>query len=208
VLVDGLVRTNPASLVRRDAPIALRKPARLRGTAKLAFALKAFAVDAQDRAALDVGAAAGGFTVALLEAGARRVYAIDAGHGQLRGSLRADPRVVNLEATNVACLDRRLVPETIDVVVFDLSYLALGDAVPQLGRIGVAPGADAIALVKPQFELHRSQMPVLRADLDAAARSAAAGFRRAGWQVVAVADSPVRGSGGARELLVHARRGR
>jgi 23S rRNA (cytidine1920-2'-O)/16S rRNA (cytidine1409-2'-O)-methyltransferase len=77
----------------------------------------------------------------LLDAGARRVYAVDAGHGQLLGSLRQDPRVVNLEATNVADLDRRLVPDAIEVVTLDLSYLSLAAAAGQLGRIALAGGA-------------------------------------------------------------------
>jgi 23S rRNA (cytidine1920-2'-O)/16S rRNA (cytidine1409-2'-O)-methyltransferase len=206
VLVNGIVRTNPASLVRGDASITLRRPTSLRGRSKLAFALDGFDVDVRDRIALDVGAAAGGFTLALLEAGARRVYAVDAGYGQLRGSLRADLRVVNLEATNLAQLDRRLVPETIEVVTFDLSYLALSSAAPQLARVDLAQHADAIALVKPQFELHRSHLPTSRRELDDAARSATDGFTAAGWRVLAVVDSPTRGSGGAFELLLHAQR--
>jgi 23S rRNA (cytidine1920-2'-O)/16S rRNA (cytidine1409-2'-O)-methyltransferase len=206
VLVDGIARTNPSSLVPRDASLALRRPTPLRGRSKLAFALDAFRVDACDRIALDVGAAAGGFTLALLDAGARCVYAVDAGHGQLRGSLRADPRVVNLEATNLAHLDRQLVPDRIDVVTFDLSYLALRDAAPQLDRVHLAGDADAIALIKPQFELHRRHLPASRQDLDDAALLASDGFTSAGWHVVGIVDSPWRGSGGAVELLLHAQR--
>jgi 23S rRNA (cytidine1920-2'-O)/16S rRNA (cytidine1409-2'-O)-methyltransferase len=208
VLVDGIVRSNPASLVRRNAAITLRQPRSLRGRTKLAFALQTLDLDVRNRKALDIGAGAGGFTLALLEAGARCVYAVDAGHGQLLGSLRLDPRVVNLEATNLAVLGSRLVPETIDVVTFDLSYLELRDAVPQLAGIHLADDADAVALVKPQFELRRSHLPMSRRDLDDAARLAAEGFTAAGWSIAAVADSPVRGAGGAIELLLHARRGR
>jgi 23S rRNA (cytidine1920-2'-O)/16S rRNA (cytidine1409-2'-O)-methyltransferase len=207
VLVDGIARTNPASLVRPDASITLRRPHPLRGRGKLAFALDTFDVEVRGRTALDVGAAAGGFTLALLEAGVRRVYALDAGHGQLLGSLRVDSRVVNLEATNLSRLEASLVPETIDVVVFDLSYLALRDAVPQTNRIDVAADADAVALVKPQFELHRAGLTTSRPDLGAAAGSAAEGFTSAGWRVVAMSESPIRGARGSVELLLHARRG-
>jgi 23S rRNA (cytidine1920-2'-O)/16S rRNA (cytidine1409-2'-O)-methyltransferase len=182
VLVDGIVRTNPASLVRRGASVTLRRPHPLRGRAKLAFALAAFGVVVRERTALDVGAGAGGFTLALLEAGARRVYAVDAGHGQLRGSLRIDARIVNLESTNLARLERRLVPETIDVVVFDLSYLALREAAGQLTRIDLAADAQAIALVKPQFDLGRARLPMSRKDLDDAARSAAERVHELGLQ--------------------------
>jgi 23S rRNA (cytidine1920-2'-O)/16S rRNA (cytidine1409-2'-O)-methyltransferase len=208
VLVDGIARTNPASLVPRGASITLRKRGSLRGRAKLAFALATFGVEARGRTGLDLGAAAGGFTLALLDAGARRVYAVDAGHGQLLGSLRLDPRVVNLEATNIASLDRSVIPEAIDVAVFDLSYLALRDAVPQLARIELADGAESIALVKPHFELHRGELPTSRRDFDAAVRSAGEGFTCSGWRVVATAASPVQGARGAFELLMHARRGR
>src|SRR5207302_2622448 len=157
--VDGIVRTNPATLVRAGASISLREDVVLRGERKLEAALAAFALDVRGRVALDAGAAAGGFTRILLAAGARRVYAVDAGHGQLLGSLRQDPRVVNLEATNLGDLTRELVPDTIEVVTLDLSYLALADAVPQLEALRLDPQADAVALVKPQFELGLARPP-------------------------------------------------
>jgi 23S rRNA (cytidine1920-2'-O)/16S rRNA (cytidine1409-2'-O)-methyltransferase len=204
VLVDGRVRTNPASLVGPGQAIAVRQPARLRGEAKLEAALDAFGVDVRGRVALDVGAAAGGFTRVLLATGARRVYAVDAGHGQLLGSLRADPRVVALEATNLADLDRRLVPEPVGVLTLDLSYLALAAAAPQLERVEIDPAADAIALVKPQFELGLAAPPTDPERLADAARAAAEGFAAAGWRVPATIESPVRGSRGSIELLLHA----
>ena len=132
VLVEGRVHTNPASLVRGDASIAARKEARLRGEFKLRGALDALAVDVEGRTALDLGAAAGGFTRTLLDRGARRVYAVDAGFGQLLGSLRQHARVVNLEGVNIASLTTDLVPEPIDLVSVDLSYLSLRKAAPQL----------------------------------------------------------------------------
>ena len=86
-------------------------------------------------------------------AGARRVYAVDVGHGQLLGSLRQDERVVVLERTNLAALERRLVPDEVEVATIDVSYVSLAVAVPQLGRLAYAHGADLLALVKPMFEL-------------------------------------------------------
>jgi 23S rRNA (cytidine1920-2'-O)/16S rRNA (cytidine1409-2'-O)-methyltransferase len=144
----------------------------------------------------------------LLEAGARRVYAVDAGHGQLLGSLRQDPRVVNLEATNVADLERRLVPEPIEVVTVDVSYLSLSAAVAQLDRVHLAAEADLIGLVKPMFELRRATAPVDDASLAAAREAAVAGIAAAGWTVAGTVASPVLGARGARELLLHARWGR
>jgi 23S rRNA (cytidine1920-2'-O)/16S rRNA (cytidine1409-2'-O)-methyltransferase len=204
--VDGFVVTNPQARVPATARVRRRRPSPLRGEAKLRAALTRFAVGVAGRIALDVGAAAGGFTRTLLEAGAQRVYAVDAGHGQLLGSLRQDPRVVNLEATNVADLDARLIPEPVEVVTVDVSYLSLTAAVAQLDRIELASGAELIGLVKPMFELRRATAPVDDAGLEAALQAAVAGVIAAGWHVVASMESPVLGSRGAREALLHARR--
>jgi 23S rRNA (cytidine1920-2'-O)/16S rRNA (cytidine1409-2'-O)-methyltransferase len=204
--VDGFVVTNPENRVAVGAQVRRRRPQSLRGGPKLAAALAAFAVPVADRVALDVGAAAGGFTRVLLDAGVLRVYAVDAGHGQLLGSLRQDPRVVNLEATNVASLDRGLVPERVDVVTVDVSYLSLSAAAAQLDRIDVAPDADLLGLVKPMFELRRATAPADDASLAAALAAATQGLAAAGWRVVASIASPVLGARGAREILLHARR--
>lgn len=205
--VDGFPRTNPAMQVARDASVVLRTPQPLAGEAKLRAALAAFAPPIADRVALDVGAAAGGFTRVLLEAGARRVYAVDAGFGQLVGSLRQDARVVNLERTNLGALDRTLVPEVIDVVTIDVSYISLASAVPQLGNLAFASDCDLVALVKPMFELALPEAPTDDATLARALRLATIGIEQAGWSVVGSMASPVRGHQGAKELLVHARRG-
>jgi 23S rRNA (cytidine1920-2'-O)/16S rRNA (cytidine1409-2'-O)-methyltransferase len=164
-----------------------------------------FAVDVHGRIALDVGAAAGGFTRALLAAGAARVYAVDAGSGQLLGSLRQDPRVVNLERTNLGELERGLVLERVDVVTIDVSYLSLADAVPQLDAVELAAAADLVALVKPQFELGLAEPPRPE-QLPLALAHALAGIETAGWRVLADCESPVRGARGAVEFFVHARR--
>ncbi len=204
VLVDGVPVTNPRSRVRVRARVTMRPARSLRGSAKLRAALELFAIDVSGRVALDVGAAAGGFTTVLLEAGARLVYAVDAGHGQLLGSLRQDPRVVNLELVNVADLDRVRVPDTVEVVTIDVSYLSVASAAAQLDRIVLAPRAHLVALVKPMFELHAATAPSDRASLDAALAAAGAGVTAAGWQVRASIDLPVTGSRGAREMLLHA----
>jgi 23S rRNA (cytidine1920-2'-O)/16S rRNA (cytidine1409-2'-O)-methyltransferase len=207
IVVEGRVVQNPDSLVRLDASIVIDVPRPLRGEAKLRAALEAFDLEVSDRVALDVGAAAGGFTRVLLEAGLRRVYAVDVGFGQLLGSLRQDPRVVTLERTNIADLTTELVPESVDVVTLDLSYLALGSAVAQLnGRIAIAPDADLVGLVKPQFELGAATVPVASADLREARETAVGQIEGAGWSVVGTITSPVRGTRGSTEFLVYARR--
>lgn len=167
----------------------------LRGEAKLEAALAAFPVRVNDSVALDAGASTGGFTRTLLRHGARRVYAVDAGHGQLLGSLRQDPRVVNMERTNLGSV---VVPDPVDLVTLDLSYLPLAQAVPQLGDIGV----ELIALVKPQFELRLAQPPD---DPHPALEAAVAGIERAGWLVRGTMESPVRVRGTV-EYLVWATR--
>jgi len=209
VSVGGRVVDNPASLVRQDASITIAHDLPLRGEAKLAAALERFHASIDGRVALDLGAAAGGFTKVLLRAGAAKVYAVDAGFGQMLGSLRQDPRVVTLERTNVAALDPGLVPDEIDVVTADLSYLSLAEAVGQVDeRIRIADDADLLGLIKPQFELGLSRSPESVGDLDAAVAAATAGVERAGWAVRGTSMSPVRGSRGAVEFLLHAVRAR
>jgi 23S rRNA (cytidine1920-2'-O)/16S rRNA (cytidine1409-2'-O)-methyltransferase len=208
VLVDGAPISNVNAFVRADAAIRVLQPKPLRGTVKLAHAITAFGLDMTGLVAVDVGAAAGGFTKALLDAGAARVYAVDAGVGQLRGSLRADPRVVNLEHTNLALLGEQLVPEPVDVVVMDLSYLSVADAVPQLGQLRLRPRAQLIALVKPTFELHQGQLAADGGQVSAAVMKAARALRRAGWAPAGQVSSPVPGARGAVEVLLLARRDR
>ncbi len=155
VRVNGVIVTNPATRIATDASVAVLPQRVRRGTLKLRAALTRFDVSVSGRVCLDVGAAAGGFTAALLEAGAATVYAADVGYGQLAGWLRQDPRVVNLERTNLADLGPPRVTEPVAVICFDLSYLALADAIPQLARLGLGERAQLIGLVKPTFELPR-----------------------------------------------------
>jgi 23S rRNA (cytidine1920-2'-O)/16S rRNA (cytidine1409-2'-O)-methyltransferase len=178
----------------------------LRGSAKLTAALDRFGVDVAGRVCLDVGASTGGFTSVLLERGAERVYAVDAGHGQLLGSLRQEARVVNLEATNVGTLTCEHVPDPVELITVDVSYLSLRGAVEQLDGIDVVPGAELIGLVKPMFELRRSTAPTDADSLDEAVEEASEGLVGAGWDVVATMASPVTGAKGAIEGFVHARK--
>lgn len=206
VLVDGRPVLNPNSQVRPAAAVVVRPARVLRGTTKLQAALQVFPASIRDRVALDLGASAGGFTTALLRAGARRVYAVDVGHGQLVGSLRQDPRVVNLESTNLAALDAAKVPDTVDVVTADLSFLSLTDALPQLGRVRFADRAELIGLVKPMFELQLPQPPEDEPSLQRALDRARRGVEAAGWEVTGELRSPVLGARGAVEFFLHARR--
>jgi 23S rRNA (cytidine1920-2'-O)/16S rRNA (cytidine1409-2'-O)-methyltransferase len=206
VVVDGRVITNPAARVRSDAAVSVAAESRLRGDVKLAHALDRFDVRIAGRVAADVGANAGGFTTALLDRGAARVYAIDAGVGQLVERLRADDRVVDLEGHNLGAVIRRDVPQPVEVVTLDLSYLPVADAVPQLEALEIAADADLVALVKPTFELRLGRPPATRAELDAALRLATTAVDAGAWRVEATCESAVKGSRGTTELFLHARR--
>jgi 23S rRNA (cytidine1920-2'-O)/16S rRNA (cytidine1409-2'-O)-methyltransferase len=204
VWVNGFPVTNPEALVAPDASVVVRTPQPLAGEAKLRAAIAAFAPVIHDRVCVDIGASTGGFTRVLLEAGARRVYAVDAGFGQLLGSLRQDPRVVNLERTNLGALDTTLVPEAVELVTIDVSYVSLARAIPQLD-LRFARDAQLVALVKPMYELGLAAPPPDDRLAEALQRAVAA-IDAAGWEVAAAIDSPVLGGRGAKEMLVHAHR--
>jgi 23S rRNA (cytidine1920-2'-O)/16S rRNA (cytidine1409-2'-O)-methyltransferase len=205
-LVDGAPISNVNAFVRADAAIKVVRAKPLRGAVKLRHAIATFDLDLSGLVAVDVGAAAGGFTQALLDAGAARVYAVDVGVGQLRGWLRTDPRVVNLEHTNLARLGDALIPEPVDVVVVDLSYLSIADAVPQINQLDLAPAAHLIALVKPTFELQSGIMAAEPDQVSAAVAKAGHALKGAGWGLAGQVASPVLGSRGAVEVLLLARR--
>jgi 23S rRNA (cytidine1920-2'-O)/16S rRNA (cytidine1409-2'-O)-methyltransferase len=203
VFVDGRLSTNPRTFVPRGVSVVVRARRRLRGAEKLESALTRLAVDVVGTVALDVGAAAGGFTQALLDAGAVRVYAVDVGYGQLIGALRHDPRVSVLERTNLSRLTPLLIPEDLEVITMDLSYLSVSDATPQLSRLRLSPLAQLIALVKPMFELRLAHLPP-DARLAEAVERAVESVTKAGWRVVSVRRSSVGGAGGAVEFFLHA----
>jgi 23S rRNA (cytidine1920-2'-O)/16S rRNA (cytidine1409-2'-O)-methyltransferase len=206
VLVDGRVIANPEARVRSDASLRVLPHHRLRGDVKLSHALETLDIPVKGRVALDLGASAGGFTTALLDRGAIRVYAVDAGVGQLVGRLRADPRVVNLEGRNLGGLKGDDVPEAIGLIVMDLSYLPLAEAIPQLAPLQLHPQADLVALVKPTFELRRGRLAASESDLADALTSASGAAQRAGWTVLSSAVAPRTGRRGALECFLHARR--
>ncbi len=206
VLVNGRVVSNPAARVRADSALRVRPERRLRGDLKLSAALEQLAVPIAARVALDVGASAGGFTTALLASGARRVYALDAGVGQLSGRLRNDPGVVNLEGVNLGVVSTAAVPETVDVITMDLSYLALADAVPQLEALDIDSHADLLALVKPTFELQRATLASSPADVTAAVDGAVRAIDTGRWKVQELCRAPITGRRGAPEVFVHAHR--
>ncbi len=207
ILVDGAPITNIKALVPADAAIKVLKPKPLRGTVKLAHAIATFGLDLTGFVAVDVGAAAGALPRPCWTPAWPSVYAVDAGVGQLRGWLRADHRVINLEHTNLGWLGPSLVPEPVDVVVMDLSYLSVADAVPQLDQLTLATETVFIALVKPTFELHRGQLAAGPGQVASAASKARRALRDAGWAPAGQVASPIDRSRGAVEVLLLAKRG-
>lgn len=207
VRVNGAVVTNPKSMVAPGASVKVDDGGGPRGVRKLGFALDHFGVTVAGRTCLDLGACTGGFTLALLERGAARVYAVEVGYGQLLGSLRQDPRVVNLERTNLGALTPGLVPGPTELVVVDVTLLTLGEAIGQVtAGLGLAPGTELVGLVKPMVELRTNRLPTGEEELAAARAGAADGVVAAGWEVRGVVESAMTGSNGAVEYFVHARR--
>jgi 23S rRNA (cytidine1920-2'-O)/16S rRNA (cytidine1409-2'-O)-methyltransferase len=181
-----------------------------RGGIKLAHAVGHFALDVTDAVALDIGASTGGFTDVLLSKGATRVYAVDVGHGQLAWKLRQDTRVVVLERVNARYLTAEQVPEPIDIVVCDASFIGLETVLPAALALA-KPSAQLVALIKPQFEVGSSRVGKGGVVRDAAlhrevCERIAAWLSERGWSVVGIVESPIRGPEGNIEFLIHARR--
>jgi len=211
VRVAGEVADRAAAPVRADAIVTVDPGPRFvsRGGDKLDGALADFALRVDGAVVLDVGASTGGFTDRVLQGGARRVYAIDVGHGQLDWRLRNDPRVVSREGLNART--GFPLPEPVDLIVADLSFISLAIALPP-SFVHLRDGGDVIALVKPQFEAGRAAVgrggivrdPAARAD---AVVAVAERFTAAGVACVAIAPSRLAGREGNREIFIHARKG-
>jgi 23S rRNA (cytidine1920-2'-O)/16S rRNA (cytidine1409-2'-O)-methyltransferase len=244
LILGGKVRTGhgdaarvdrkAGDLVENDLDIQLveRDPYVSRGGHKLAAALDAFGIDPGGRTCLDVGASTGGFTDVLLQRGARRVYALDVGRGQLAEALRHDPRVASMERTNARTITPATLPEPVSLAVIDVSFISLrlvlapiasalgtdggsgtsgGSSGRGSGTSGSGIGGDIVALVKPQFEAGRAQVrggvvrdpAVHRSTIEAVVAAAAT----AGLAARDVIPSPILGPEGNREFLLHLRPG-
>ena len=202
VLVDGRVVRKPAHPVAEGVRVELTAPEPYvgRGAYKLLGALSAFPVDPADKVALDVGAGTGGFTQVILERGAKRVYAVDVGRGQFHESLGRDPRVVPLEGVNAR--EGIPIPEPAELAVMDVSFISSTKILPALFR-ALAPGGEALVLVKPQFEQEPGAHRGVVRD-EGRQKAALARVRRAasevGFSVRGEAESPIRGKEGNREF--------
>ncbi len=180
-----------------------------RGGLKLAHGLDRFAVDPAGLCCLDIGASTGGFTDVLLGRGARKVYAVDVGRGQLAWKLRQDDRVTVLEGVNARRLSSQEIPEPVDMIVCDASFIGLEKILPAPMALA-APGATLIALIKPQFQLDRSAIGKGGIVRDPARHQQACDFvrdwldSRPGWRVIGIEQSPITGAKGNIEFLIAA----
>jgi len=214
VRVGGRPITKAGTAVPRDAEVTVVVPDHPyvgRGGLKLAHALDTFAVPVEGRLALDIGASTGGFTDVLLQRGAARVVALDVGHGQLDWKIRSDPRVDVLEHVNARTLTAADLPPAFaafDIITIDVSFISLRHILPVVPPL-LRPGADVVALVKPQFEAGRDEVRKgiihdhaihARVVEDVAAAGAEVGLAR-----VASTPSPITGQKGNVEFLLHLR---
>ena len=213
VSAGGRAVTKPGEVLPGDAALAVSGPDHpwvSRGGIKLAHGLAAFGLSPVGLRCLDVGASTGGFTDVLLAAGAARVHAVDVGHGQLAWTLRQDPRVVVHERTNARYLDAAMMGGAgFGALVCDASFIGLATLLPAPLSL-CAPGAWAVALIKPQFEAGRAAAkggvvrdPAIHAAVCARVRDWWAALP--GWSVIGVEPSPITGPEGNREFLIGAR---
>ena len=212
----------PGQGVAGDMALTLKGPDHpwvSRGGVKLAHGLDHFGIEAKDRVCIDVGASTGGFTDVLLSGGAKRVYAVDVGHGQLDWKLRQDPRVLVLDKTNARTLGPEQVPEGVDLIVCDVSFIGLATVLPAPMALAVpgtprreAPRREAhlVALIKPQFEVGRGKVGKGGVVRDKALHDEVCErieswlAAQDGWRVLGITESPITGAAGNKEFLIAA----
>ena len=214
VLVDGQKIDKAGTTVKAEAEIRLLGhdiPYVSRGGLKLEKAMKEFGVRLQDKAAADIGASTGGFTDCMLQNGAKKVYAIDVGYGQLAWKLRCDERVINLERTNIRHVTEKEVPELLDFASVDVSFISLKLVLPVLYRL-LKEGGEAVCLIKPQFEAGRElvgKKGVVREESThvMVVENALSFAKDNGFTPIHLTFSPVKGPEGNIEYLMHLKKG-
>ena len=178
-----------------------------RGGLKLEKAMRVFPIRLQDKTAMDIGASTGGFTDCMLQNGAKKVYAVDVGYGQLAWKLRTDPRVINLERTNIRYATKEQIPDPIDIISVDVSFISL-KLVLSVVKLFMRDGAQAVCLIKPQFEAGREKVgkkgvvrdPNVHMEV---IKSVCAMIRENGFSLLGLDYSPVKGPEGNIEYLAY-----
>ena len=214
VFVDGQRVDKPGTAVDPEKSVEVRGEQLAwvsRGGKKLEKALQVFPVDPAGCLCIDCGASTGGFTDVLLQNGAKKVYAVDVGYGQLAWKLRTDERVVNLERTNLRYVTRELIPETLDLAVMDVSFISIRLVLPAVREL-LKPDGEVICLIKPQFEAGREHVGKKGVVRDSAVHLAVlesftAFFPEAGFTLMGLDFSPIRGPEGNIEYLAWLKKG-
>jgi 23S rRNA (cytidine1920-2'-O)/16S rRNA (cytidine1409-2'-O)-methyltransferase len=210
VQVDGMRVDKPGSRVSPDSRLTVTgadRPFVSRGGLKLERAVRAFGVDFAGKTVLDVGASTGGFTDCALQHGAARVIALDVGYGQLDWKLRSDPRVEVRERTNIRYVRPEDLGRRVDLVTIDVSFISLEKVLPVVAAL-LVPGGEVVALVKPQFEAGRNRVGKRGVVRDAAVHREVLervmqAARAAGFVVLGLTHSPIKGPEGNIEYLLH-----
>ncbi len=214
IAVDGNRVDKPGTRVATEARLTLvgeDLPYVSRGGVKLEGALRAFSLDPGDMVVLDVGASTGGFTDCVLSKGARKVYAVDVGYGQLAWKLQNNPKVVNLERTNVRYLRKEDVPEPVDLILVDASFISVEKFLPHLLGF-LKDDGQLIILIKPQFEVGKGEVGkggVVRDPVrhEKVIEKVSHFSRRLGLKVQGVTESPLLGPKGNKEFFIHLKKG-
>lgn len=211
VIVNGQKIDKPGTMVDENAEITIcgeTLPYVSRGGLKLEKALKEFSIDVKDKVAMDVGASTGGFTDCLIQHGAKKVYAVDVGYGQLAWKLRTDPRVIPIEKTNIRYIQKEKIPEKIDIVTVDVSFISLRLVIPKILEF-LKPNGEIVALIKPQFEVGKCEVPRGGVIKDAEKREKIIKemrnfFESLRLKVIGITQSPIPGQKGNIEYLIYA----
>lgn len=208
VLVNGIVELKPGTNIREDANISISENIMKyvsRGGLKLEKAINEWKINLDSSVCMDIGASTGGFSDLMLKSGARKVYAVDVGYGQLDWTLRNDDRIVNLERTNIRYLDLSIIEEQLDFISIDVSFISLKHVFPVASKI-IKDDAIIVALIKPQFEAERNQVgkkgiirdPAIRMETVEKVKNYAL---QSELSVIDVIKSPITGAKGNVEFL-------
>jgi len=209
VLVNGQKIDKAGALIEADADVRIiGEDIKYvsRGGIKLEKAISEFNINVKDKIALDVGASTGGFTDCLLQSGAKKVYAVDVGYGILAWKLRNDPRIVNIEKTNIRYLDKSFIKEKAEIITIDVSFISLTKVIPVVMDL-LKPQGIIIALIKPQFELTKEEVGEGGIVRDVKKHEEAIGKIKnlsisLGLEIKGVIESPILGQKGNREFFI------
>jgi 23S rRNA (cytidine1920-2'-O)/16S rRNA (cytidine1409-2'-O)-methyltransferase len=215
VRVDGNTVTKAGFMVSDDATVEVvsgKMPFVSRGGLKLDAAIDHFGIDVSDKTAMDIGASTGGFTDCLLQRGARKVYAIDVGYGLIDAGLRNDERVAVVERTNFRYIERDIIPECVDIVTVDVSFISVTKIIPRALEF-LCQGGIVMVLVKPQFEVGKGKVGKGGIVRDETLRSEAVDMVKESMSSLGLIskeafESPVKGQKGNREYFICLERGR